>query len=368
MSADRAPRVLMISSRADLSGGPVCMCSLVEHLGDRYDFHVAVPVQEPFHRRCVELVGADRVVVIRPRQLGLVDIARLRSRIREWNVDIVHTHGKGAGVVGRLASVGSSTKVVHTFHGVHQAEYGPVAAAAYRLLERTLSRGTDVSVFVSAGERAMATRLLSRESRSVVIENGVPASRSGLRAPTAEERVTFAAVMRMTYQKNPLALVDIAEELRRTGTPLRIEVVGDGELRKELEQCIQERSLRPWLRVLPLSVQAPELLDRCGGLVSTSRWEGMPLVVLEALAAGRPVVATDVVGNSDVLRETTAGALYREGDPSAAVAAMVQLAASPWPELSESARALHTERFTDTDNAQRMAAVYDCVLGTNIHG
>ena len=136
---------------------------------------------------------------------------------------------------------------------------------------------------------------------------------------------------RFDYQKNSEFLIDILESLRRLGRldDFRIVAVGDGAGRIGLETLARERGLADFLHC-PGASPEPHVFFAgalCG--LSTSRWEGMPLAVLEAMAHGLPAVATDVVGNRDAVRHGETGFLYPEGEAEAAAAALCRLADEP---------------------------------------
>jgi hypothetical protein len=140
----RLPKVLLVTVRADLGGGPEHILQLVRGLKDRVEFHCALPRQEPFFRKMKE--EGLRLVELPVRKFGVGPLCRLREYVQTNEISIIHSHGRGAGFYSRgLRMMSSGTAAVHTFHGIHWKSWSPT-----NLVERGLSRLTDVAICVSS--------------------------------------------------------------------------------------------------------------------------------------------------------------------------------------------------------------------------
>ena len=300
------PRVLLVSSRSDQGGGPRQALALAAGLVDDIEFWAALPEGGTYWQAFVDLLGADRVVAIPSRAVTPAGIAGLRRVGREHSIDIVHSHGFGAGLLGRPAAIASRRVSVHTYHGIHFDARGPAVGAAMMVVERALARSTAVALAVSPSERqeVVDRRLCPNTDRLTVVVNGIDVPRTGEVPSGAREgtRLHVASVTRNNHQKHPELLVRLLAETNRLG------LLGRADLACPAEDV-------EGLRALARSVELPddqvgiaahhdcrELFRRADVFVATSRWEGLPLAPLEALAEGCPAVLTDVVGHRDIGR------------------------------------------------------------------
>jgi len=257
----------------------------------------------------------------RRRSAAVVSGIRLSATIRRMRPDVVLAHNVGATLVARigLLAARSRTPLVSTFHGVAAADY-PIAA-------RILRRCSDVVVVVAA---AIGDRLVDAGVRSDLVRqipNGVstPArhgrgeARRRLQLPSTAPIALCAA--RLTPQKRHDVLLDAWSRLPAEAVLL---IAGEGEQRARIERAVAEGGLTGRVHVLGLRDDIDWLLAAADALVLSSDWEGMPLIVLEALALNLPVVATDVDG----LRETCAGTSARlvpPRDPQALADALMDV-------------------------------------------
>jgi glycosyltransferase involved in cell wall biosynthesis len=238
-------------------------------------------------------------------------VPRLRATMRALRPDVVHTH---LHTLKYALTAVRPSRIVHTLHNLAEREIEPhsrpVHALAFRLGARPVAIGDAV---------AESIRAVYRQEPEAIIPNGIrvadfdvpPGTREEVRAELGLEGPVFLAVGRLNPQKDPLGLLAAFE--RVPGTLL---LAGDGELR----DAVVARA-GPRVRVLGVRRDIPRLFAACDALVLASRWEGNPLVVMEAMAAGRPVVAT-AVGCVPELVPAGAGVLVPHGDPAALGAAL----------------------------------------------
>lgn len=329
--SERPLKVLFITLRADFGGGPEHLYQLLRHLPEDCAACVACPEDYPYYERYAGLVGKDRIFSLPHRWFSLTKLFGLRAFCRRNAVTIIHSHGKGAGLYARLLSQLTGLACVHTFHGLHMGEYGPVKKFLYRLYERLMSRFTSAGIAVSQGEKqAILAESLMPDAKLRCIPNGVA-------LPDAWEREAtgppwpVVAVSRFDYAKNSEFLVPILEALRRKGRleDFRFILIGDGPGRQALASLLDAGGLAAAVRFEGARA-CPHIFFK-GALccLSTSRWEGMPLALLEAMAHGLPAVATDVTGNRDAVLDGENGFLYPEGAADTAADIVCRLADEP---------------------------------------
>ncbi len=287
-------------------------------------------------------------------------LARLTALLRRRDFDVVHTHCAKAGAIGRLAGHRARVpRLVHTYHGFPFHEFqGAVRRRAYIETERRLGRVTDVALCVGTGVavEAVRRRLIAPERvRTIgVVADG--ADQAAARPPPALARrrqaraelglpadaTVVGTVGRLTYQKAP---DDFLAALRALGRPGVTGVwVGDGELAGQLAA----RAAGLPGNQLVLAGQrsnVPDLLPAFDVFALSSRYEGLPTAVVEAMVCGIPVVATAVNAVGDVVIPGETGLLVPPGRPELLAEAVGFLLDSP-------------------DAAARMAATARARLGT----
>lgn len=331
-ASSRALAVLFCTVRADWGGGPEHLFQLLRHLPHDFVAHVACPSGDaPYADRFCELIGEGRCVNIPHRKFSLTALWRLIRHIRAHRIDVLHSHGKGAGLYVRLAALVTGRPCVHTFHGIHFDQYGTLNQWAYVMLERLLGGFTTTAIAVSDSERrlALAKRFCSAE-RMITIPNGVVISLDPV-SRAAEPPFPIVHISRFDVAKNSEFINVLLNELQRMGRhrDFTFILVGDGEGRACLRDALAASGLEK--HVFFAGWQQSPALFFAGALCyfSCSRWEGMPLSVMEAMAQGLPVVASDVRGNSDVVKHGLNGLLYPADSASAAAKALCQLADDP---------------------------------------
>lgn len=255
-------------------------------------------------------------------------LRRLAKLFREERFDIVHTHSSKTGILGRLAGRLAGVPVVmHTVHGyAFPAARNAFQSGLYLSLEWLGARIADALVLLKQDDLDVARlRLHASQKRLHLLPNGVDVARY---APRTEARseirrhrlgidddcVAVGMVGRLWQQKNPDCFVRAAIRLLQDGRNVQFYLVGDGERAAELEACIREAGHADRIRILGWRDDVHELLAGLDVFVLPSRWEGLPLAILEAMSAGLPTVVSDIPGNRDLVEHEVDGHLFRPDD------------------------------------------------------
>ncbi len=291
---------------------------------------------------CLDGVGVVEVPSLVRSLSPLDDIRALRWLIR-WlrtnRPDVVHTHSSKAGVLGRLAAFVVGIPVVHTVHGWGSTPVsGRVARFAVVGLERALARITARLVVVGESDRTQGLEWgvgspakydLIRSGISLVDSAATAAElRSRMRRQLdVDDRLVVGMVARFSRQKDHETLLRSLAEVARTdlGPSLTLLLVGEGSTRDEIEATINDLGLRDHVRLLGHRPDAALVVHAFDISVTSSRWEGLPRTVLEAAAAGVPVVATDVGSVGDFIEHEHNGLLVAPGSVSGLAEAIVRL-------------------------------------------
>lgn len=257
--------------------------------------------------------------------------------IRRERPDIVHTHTAKAGALGRVAGIfynlpltlilsplgrGKKVILVHTFHGhVLRGYFGKVKSWIFLWIERILAVFTDRIITVSGAlKRELVEKYkVAPEKKIEVVELGFELGEL-LSLPQKEAGgvVNVGIIGRLVPIKNHRMVLDCARRVRShvrsNGIGIRFVVVGDGELRQELEQHVKELGIKDILEFRGWVKDLRRIYEELDIVVLTSQNEGTPVSIIEAMAAARPVVATDVGGVRDIVEDGKSGYLVASGD------------------------------------------------------
>ena len=294
----------------------------------------------------------------------------LRALFRERDFDVIHCHSAKAGFLGRLAGRGLRAAVLYTPHCFpFMMDVSPLRHRLYLSMERFAGRLTDRLIAVSPSEAEIAARLhVVPEGRIVTVENGiapqavpVDAARKRADLGIGADQPVVLSVGALRPQKGYRYLIEAAPEVLATHGDAVFLVAGDGELRPELERLIAQLSIGERVRLLGTRDDVPELLGVAGCFVIPSLWEGGPYALLEAMAAGVPVVGTRIPGVADWLREGETGFAADPAQPSRLAAGITAVLSGPTEARSRAAAArdMVLSRNTEDRWLREMARVYE---------
>ena len=271
--------------------------------------------------------------------LALLRLVRHFSKAR---VDLVHTHSSKAGLLGRLAArLAGVPAVVHTVHGWSFNRTQPSAVqTAFVGLERAVAPLADRLVVVSEHDaREGRSRHIGRPDQYTLVRSGIdaaaygvaPADRESVRRSLGIEphHVLVGTLACLKPQKAPLDFVRAAAAARTHHPELRFVVAGDGPLREAASREIAELGLAGIVQLLGWRRDVAALLGAMDVFLLTSRFEGLPRAVLQAMAAGVPVVATAVNGTPEAVRDRASGLLVPPEAPERAAEAVIELVRDP---------------------------------------
>ena len=327
----------------------------------------------------VRLAGLSRELSPLRDVVAAVHLARLIRKVRP---DVLHTHTAKAGAVGRAAAILAGRRrprvVVHTFHGhVLRGYFGTAGSLAFRAIETALARVTDQLVAVSPQVRDELVRLGVAPARKfAVIRLGIeleprvtcdeePAAIRA-RIGVSADRFVVGWFGRMTAVKRTEDLLDALAALRERGVDALLLLVGDGADRERLERLAHGRGLAKSVLFLGYQDDVARWYAACDAIVLSSANEGTPVTLIEALAAGRPVVATRVGGVEDVVDDGVTGHLVRPGDTHAIAERLALLAADPElrRRMGETGRAQMLQRYAVSRLVDDVDRLYRALLAT----
>lgn len=368
------PKVLHVTQAT--GGVETSLLLLFRHLDQsRFELHLACPPE-------TTLVSEARALGVRVFEIPMVrsvdpvrdatGLARLVALMRRERYAIVHGHSAKGGYLARVAAriAGKAKTVYHPRAFSYLSQRG-VARSFFLTLERLAVRLTDLVIATSESERRRAvTEVGFPEPRVIVIPNSIDiAEASGCEAGDGGGRPVVLTVGRFSYQKNPEMFVRVAQRVAKGRPDARFVMLGAGfagPLEVRVREMVARAGLDGRFEILPWTSKQEtlKLMSRCAVFVLTSRFEGMPNTLLEALMLGKPVVVTDVDGSRDVVGGGVGGVVVALGDDDAMAESVSGLLAdrAAAGRIAEAGRARAKQTFDIHRNAPALAATYERLL------
>jgi glycosyltransferase involved in cell wall biosynthesis len=261
---------------------------------------------------------------------------RIHRLVKEHSFDLVHGHSSKAGFLGRLAAKGAGSRVL-TIYSPHAISIA--ANPAYAHLERFAGHFTDAMLGVSRSEREeLEGYQLVPVAKLHHVTAGIDVAAFASYADRGEFRrqmlipehaVLIGTAGRLVPQKDPLLFVRAAAQLRQEGLLTYFAWAGDGELRDQAEALARSLGVDTHLRFAGYCRDVRPFLAALDIFALTSRYESFGYVTCEAMAMGKPVVATNVAGSNELVEDGKTGYLVAPGDVAGCAAALRRLAVDP---------------------------------------
>jgi glycosyltransferase involved in cell wall biosynthesis len=330
----RKANILLLTSVLGIGGAEIVIRDLARHL-DRDRFNVSVCCLKALGLTGTELVaeGVDISVLPNtdPDRVDYFTALQLRRVLRDKQIDVVHSHTTHALVDAAVCRcLSRSVKVVHTFHfGNYPNQPGRTL-----LMEGVSSRFVDRLVAVGQVQREQIKQTYRLSDRAIsAVRNGVhlPASPSGdpafRRSIGAEGKLLVGTISHLCPQKGLHDLLSIARRVRDARNDVHFVLVGGGDLRGELEQHRHDLGLDRTVTLTGLLTHAASrALPSFDIYLQPSLWEAMSISILEAMAAGKSVVSTEVGEAPHLIEHGTDGFLYKPRDVEGMASAILMLA------------------------------------------
>ena len=348
MGFSRKINILYVITKLELGGAQKQLLSLVRGL-DKERFNVYIITADD-GLLIAAAKGIPGLRLIRCRFLersirpvkDILALLYIYSFIRNNDIDIVHTHSSKAGILGRLAAKASGAKIViHTAHGWSFHDYQPgITYYFYLFLEKLCACFSSAIIVVSQWDKTRAERELSgRADKYKLIRyavnyeefrNNRDAAQTRKELGLSETDLVVGMVACFKPQKSPLDFIKLAAAIKKDFPDTKFILAGDGVLRKNIAALINKLHLKEQVILTGWRNDIPSILSCLDVFVLTSLWEGLPIAVLEAMAAGLPVVATDTGGIREVVLDSKTGYLVKPGDIQALHGRLKDLLMKPY--------------------------------------
>ena len=320
------------------------------------------------------------------RKISLNTAFQLYSILRKEKPDLIHTHGKGPGLYGRIFGKFFKIPVIHTFHGFHYEDLPFLKQKLHLAVDIFLASITDQHIFVSDGEKNRA-RVISflDEDKSTIIYGGVdneyiaslPFNRNSILKSIGcgdwEENRILGTISRISIEKGILNLLFAFKSVAPDVPDLRLIIVGgfpeeQKNYFRSVNNFIEKENLTERVRILGYQKDALKILKCMDFYISPSLSEGLPISILEASASGIPIIATEIAGNKDILLNSVFGVLVEPDSPKSLVQGIVKMI-----QLTQNERTIVTQNasnrvknyFSIEEMVRKTDLLYKQVLNNN---
>jgi len=308
----------------------------------------------------------------------IVAFLKLYRLIKKEKPDIIHTHMAKAGTLGRLAGIVAGVPIrIHTFHGhVFQGYFNPLATKLFIIIERVLARFCQRIVTISPAQyhQLCYDYKIAPRDRFVLIPLGfdlapflnseTQAGRLRKELDIPLETYLIGIIGRLTPVKNHRLFFRAAREVLKREPEVKFLVIGDGELREELNAFVKKLGIEEKVIFLGWRRDMDLIYADLDVVVLTSINEGTPVTLIEAMASAKPVVATRVGGVPDVVKDGVNGILVPPEDAAGLAQGMLKLLKDKGlrEDFGRAGREFVRERFSQDRLIMDMENLYTSVL------
>jgi len=307
-------KILLISASGKSGGGPSHIFLLKDILMEEYEFYLAMPKIYPKNKN----FGFKKYLEIAERKLLPIDILRLVLFSRKNSIDIIHAHGKGAGIIARIIKIFLNKPLIYTFHGIHTNCMNSLSKYLYILYENMTGWLDAEKVFVSLSEKKQAinlkifigknNRIINNSTKKMNIIN-FEEKKNNLKIGIRNKKKNIISICRFVDQKNIFEIFKIAKKLKI----YNFIVLGEGYLFDKAKIFLKSRNIQN-VYLFGNKKDIFKYLYVSDLFLSTSLYEGHPISILEAMSIGLPIVASKVTGNIDTVVDNYSGFFYKLGN------------------------------------------------------
>lgn len=240
----------------------------------------------------------------------------LKKQIEENRYDIIHCHTPVGGVLGRLSAKSQkNTKVMYTAHGYHFYKNGPILSwLLFFPVEKILSRYTDYLILINKEDFNIAKKFNMGKKIDYIPGVGIETSKFKRSSDYKinlmdEKKFNMIYTGELTKEKNQVLLLDVIKELSKTNPEVMLHLVGDGIEKEFLKNKISDMNIESFVKIWGYRNDVPKLISESKIVLSSSLREGLPVNIMEGMAAGKPIIATNSRGNRDLIKHNQNGFL-----------------------------------------------------------
>jgi len=332
-------KLCLFASASGIGGGEKNLLDIAKHFAKKENFKVYAicPAYGVLTEQLVS-AGVEVGVVAMPSIFNPFSVLKMKGLLHRWQINLSHAHGARAALYARIASrLAGKILCIYTIHGLHYVHYSnKLLKWLFMLGERALVKWTErfICVCYADLEKCKSYRVID-ENKAIVIYNGLaditPLNKQETQSIKREFGIRetdkfILHVSRFHPQKGQNHLLNAIPKVVASSSNAKFVLVGDGELYESLKEKARMLNLSEDCVVFAGQRRdAKKLMQACDLFVLSSLWEGLPYVVLEAMAAAKPVVSTDVDGIPEAVVDGKTGNLVPPRNPDALADALIDL-------------------------------------------
>jgi len=368
-------RVLECIRQGQIGGGESHLLSLVENL-DRSQFDPVVLsfTDGPMIGRLKDM-GVPTHIIPTLRPFDVTKWKAVKKLLQQYRIDLVHAHGTRANSNILWAARSLGIPVIYTVHGwSFHPDQKPLVRQIRIMGERYLTSRSQLNISVSTSNQLSGKKHM-QAFRSVVINNGIDLNRFNPGAPHRDiraalgiphDKVLVLFIARFTSHKQPLSLLRAFAEALKRQPGMHLLMVGDGDEKAQAKNLVNELGVQDHVTLESFRQDVPDVLAAADIFVLPSLWEGLPIGLLEAMAMGKAVIASNVDGTCEIVEHGKNGMLVEtEGLVPNLAAALAELAgdAGKRAAFSSAARQTVNENFNAATMTRKIEKIYSRLAG-----
>lgn len=331
MSDNRLKKIKILHISQPTYGGVAEYIKLFMKFNDNvnYDFTLACPNENKLlqyakeHGKKTYQVNIDKDINLIRDIKAFYDICKI---IKKDKPDIIHLHSTKAGILGKIAGAIYNVPTIYNAHGwSFTMNISNTKRKVYSIIEKATSRFCTHIVNISEYEQQIALDYRIKDKKSMsVIYNGIDINMYKRDIEKAKmirkslninnDSIVIGMVARLAEQKNPILFLDIAKRMLKENEKIKFVLIGDGELRNDVEKYIEENSMNDSIIITGWVDNINEYINIFDIGLLTSRWEGFGLAIVEYMANEIPVVASNVGGIVNIITNNVNGYLVDDGE------------------------------------------------------
>lgn len=348
--------ILFITVRSDFGGGPKHIDQLIKNLPSNINIYMAYPQNgEPYASSWDNNTRIIEKRYIPYRKFSFKHLIQLQKFINENNINIVHSHGNGAGFYSRgLKLLGCKAKIIHTFHGISDQYTSKFKYILNILSGQIFKFFTDKFILVSNGElKSAKEKKILFENKSIVIYNGI--ENSSISKKTPKDTFNIVTISRFDFQKNMDFAYEIAHAFRHN-TNIKFTWIGNGDDLEKLREKAKLNNVN--IDFTGFTIEPLNYLAKGSIYLSTSRFEGLPYALIEAASLRIPIIATNVVGNNEIVIHGENGFLFTKKEEAINYINILYRDIELYNKMEDKAFTMYIEKFTIDSMISQLMSIY----------
>lgn len=368
-------KVLELIDGGFLGGGQTNILSIISHLDtEKFEVSVAAKSGGKFEK-AVDKLGIKFYPVELPKLLRSRYLKKLEKLLDIKKFDIVHSHGGVAGFYGRLLKKHhSQIKSVHTIHGIHYINKESFwVRNISKTVEQYLVQFTDMTICVSKNDLIIAAEnRIADKSKAVVIHNGIDISKFGKQPKNqrlldefglTQENFIIGNISRFDIQKNQKLIIQASYYLSKRFPAMKFMLVGDGQCLKKMKDYAAESNLENVVIFTGERNDTKDFYSLFDIFVLPSYWEGLPYVLLEAMASKLPVICSRIPNHLEVVNNNQSALTINPYEMDDLFQRILVLYQNPELRTSLGENAYNeVQKFNEKEMVHKISRIYDGVL------